>query len=167
MYRLIDLGGAPAEANCAQLGRTADFDGVNRLEVRLYQAAMQARFGPPPEGCDYVRYRHVHDFGVYNTLGLRVADAAGEAARAYAAEAENGLASWLEAGFAPPIRYLANGSATTGGRSFDDVVRGAMMTTRPAPGGRFPIPDFAVLHANLKAVFPDIALTLELPGETG
>ena len=52
MSDIIDLGGAPANEDCAQLGHTPDFERLNRLEVAAYRAAIIARFGPPPDGWD-------------------------------------------------------------------------------------------------------------------
>jgi len=40
MSDIIDLGGAPANEDCAQLGHTPDFERLNRLEVAAYRAAM-------------------------------------------------------------------------------------------------------------------------------
>ena len=162
MPRHIDIGGAPAHAECAQLGQTENFDSVNRLEVRLYEAAITARVGLPPDGCAFEARENRHDFGVYRTLALRIDDEADLAVAAYAAAVAEGLGYWTEAGFAPPIQYALGGGSTTFGRSFDDIIRGAMMTTRPSEDGKFPIPEFATLHGNLKQAFPAIAATLEL-----
>ncbi len=38
MSDIIDLGGAPANEDCAQLGHTPDFERLNRLEVATYRA---------------------------------------------------------------------------------------------------------------------------------
>lgn len=166
MPRHIDIGGAPAHAQCAQLGQTENFDSVNRLEVRFYEAALIARFGLPPDGCAFEARENRHDFGVYRTLTLRIDDEADAAVTAYAAAIAEGLGYWTEAGFAPPIQYALSGGSTTFGRSFDDIIRGAMMTTRPSEDGRFPVPEFATLHGNLKAVYPAIAATLAI-GDPG
>lgn len=162
MPRHIDIGGAPAHAECAQLGQTEDFDSVNRLEVRLYEAALIARFGLPPGGCAFEARENRHDFGVYWTLALQIDDEADKAVTAYAAAVSEGLGYWTEAGFAPPIQYALGGGSTTFGGSFDDIIRGAMMTTRPSDDGRFSVPEFATLHGNLKAAYPAIAATLDI-----
>ena len=39
------------------------------------------------------------------------------------------------------------------------LVIGALLTTRPNPDGTFPIADFATLHGNLAAAFPEQAET--------
>src|SRR3546814_17387587 len=36
----------------------------------------------------------------------------------------------------------------------DDIVTGALIATRPDPSGRFPVPDFEILHRNLAAAYP-------------
>ncbi|BBF72527.1 hypothetical protein SBA_pBAR3_0940 (plasmid) [Sphingomonas bisphenolicum] len=39
----------------------------------------------------------------------------------------------------------------------EEIVIGALMTTRPNSEGHFPIPDFAHLHANIAAAYPACA----------
>ena len=158
MDTTIDLGGAPANEDCAQLDHTHDFDRLNRLEVKLYAVAMQARFGPPPQGCAFTTISNRHDFGTYHTLGLKVLDSHRddpEVAR-YIENAEDGLGSWLEAGITPPIDY-EDGQPRRVRRDHDAIVRGALATTRPNPDGTFAIPDFAILHGNLCRAFPRVA----------
>ena len=159
MAQLVDIGGAPADAPCAQLGQTHNFAAINQLEVRLYAAAIQARFGVPPAGCRLGPTTNRHDFGVYLTLALKIDDAAADCdeVREYIAAVEDGLGSWLEAGFAPPIRYGADGCASTDGRGFDEIVMGALRTTRPHESSAWPIADFETLHTNLTAAFPALA----------
>lgn len=130
MRQVIDIGAAPANADCAQLGQTRDFATINR-----------------------------HDFGNYLTLALEAddADLIDDRVIAYIEAVEDGLGSWLEAGFAPTIRYLAGGSATTDDRSFNDIVMGALRTTRPGEAGNWPVADFETLHTNLAAAFPVLA----------
>lgn len=159
MFVLFDLGGAPANEDCAQLGHTNDFHRLNRLEVDAYRAAIQARFGIPPEGCALVAIENPHDFGTYRTLGLKVWDVARDVPGviAYVALIDDGLSSWIEAGFTAPVRY-DDAEGTTEGRDHpDDIVIGALLTTRPYADGSFAIPDFAVLHANLSAAYPKCA----------
>lgn len=161
MVQVVDLGGAPAHEPCAQLGQTPDFAAINRLEVRLYGAAIQARFGVPPSGCRLAPVANHHDFGVYLTLALRIddgcADHTDDRVDAYIEAVEDGLGSWIEAGFAPPIRFLASGAATTDDRSCDDIVMGALRTTRPDEAGNWPVADFQTLHTNLAVAFPALA----------
>lgn len=164
MSDIIDLGGAPANEDCAQLGHTPDFERLNRLEVATYRAAIIARLGPPPEGCALVTLTNRHDFGVYYTLGLKID--AGAVRRdpevaAFAEAAEGGLGSWIEAGFAAPVRYDDGEAPNVDRASIDDIVTGALMATRPYPDGRFAIPDFEILHRNLAAAYPHSAEAAE------
>lgn len=158
MSDIIDLGGAPAEEDCAQLGHTPDFDAVNAYEVFAYKLAIIARYGQPPAGCRLKPLANRHDFGVYRTLSLRIDDEEDEAVQAYAAAVEEGLARWLDGGLAPPISY--EGSVATIHRSdVTEVVIGALQTTRPGPDGTFSVADFERLHTNLATAFPDEAAT--------
>ncbi|AIT82550.1 DUF4304 domain-containing protein [Novosphingobium lubricantis] len=157
MSDIIDLGGAPANEDCAQLGHTPHFERLNRLEVAAYRAAIIARFGPPPEGCALVTVTNRHDFGVYCSLGLKVDAGAyrrNPAVAAYTEAAQDGLASWTEAGFAPPVRYEDGNAPTIDRDRIDDIVTGALIATRPNGDGRFAIPDFEILHRNLAAAYP-------------
>ena len=68
MSYIIDIGGAPANEDCAQLGQTPDFEAVNTFEVLAYKLAIIARHGMPPAGCKLGPHTNRHDFGVYRTL---------------------------------------------------------------------------------------------------
>lgn len=157
MSDIIDLGGAPANEDCAQLGHTPDFERLNRLEVAAYRAAVIARFGPPPDGCALVLITNRHDFGIYYSLGLKVDAGAyrrDPAVAAYTEAAQDGLESWIEAAFAPPVRYEDGAAPTVDRDRIDDIVTGALLATRPDADGRFAIPDFEILHRNLAAAYP-------------
>ena len=158
MPYFIDLGGAPANEDCAQLGHTPDFDAVNAFEVAAYRVAMIARFGAPPPGCRLTALANRHDFGMYRTLVLHVEDELNDAVRAYAGDVENGLGRWLDAGLAPPVSY-AGPIATIPRHGTTELVIGALLTTRPNPDGTFVIADFRTLHRNLSDAFPDEANT--------
>ena len=164
----IDLGGAPANEDCAQLGHTPDFATVNHFEVLAYRAALIAVYGAPPAGCRLAPITNRHDFGDYATLALVISDDAHlGSARAYATRVEDGLGSWLEAGMAPPITY-DDARAIFTRDSIRDVILGALSTTRPDERDGFPIPALATLHANLVAGFPEEAARfrqLQLLGE--
>lgn len=158
--RTIDLGGAPAQEPCAQLGQTPGFAALNALEVEVFRAALIARYGAPPAGCRFTPLEHAHDFGSYRTLGLAIDTAAAldEAVVAYRAAVGDGLATWVAAGFAPPVVY--DGVVGTAPRTdLAEIVIGALATTRPAWDGSFPLAEFATLHANLAAAFPAEAAT--------
>lgn len=77
---------------------------------------------------------------------------------AYAEAVEDGLATWIEAGFRAPVSY-AGPVPVVDHIDTAAIVIGALMTTRPACDGTFPVADFAVLHANLAAAFPAEAAT--------
>jgi hypothetical protein len=68
MSYIIDIGGAPANEDCAQLGQTPDFEAVNTFEVLAYKLAIIARHGMPPAGCKLGPHTNRHDFGVYGRL---------------------------------------------------------------------------------------------------
>jgi len=157
MTYTVEIGAAPINEECAQLGQTKDFEAINRLEVRLYRAAIIARYGVPPEAVTLRAKANAHDFGTYRELVAEVSDGAQDdpAVADYVAQVEDGLFSWLCAGFAPPIRYKPGGIADSGGRTFDQIVAGAMMTTRPKPDGSFFPPDNKTLHDNLCTGFPE------------
>ena len=156
MSYVVDLGGAPAEEECAQLGQTIDFAVANAHEVLAYKYAIIARYGEPPAGCRLKPFANAHDFGTYRTLSLRVDDEDDEAVQAYASAVEDGLGSWLEAGFAPPVSY-AGKVATIHCADPTELLIGALQTTRPSPNGSFPVVDFEVLHGNLASAFPEEA----------
>jgi len=159
MSDIIDLGGAPANEECAQLGHTPDFERLNRLEVGAYRAAIIARHGPPPEGCSLTTITNRHDFGIYRTLGLKVAvfPLRMHCVAPYIEAVQDGLASWHEAGFAAPVRYDDGGAPTVERQSVDEIVTGAILATRPDASGKFPIPDFETLHRNLAEAYPQCA----------
>ena len=150
----IDLGGAPAEEDCAQLGQTADFARINRLEVLAYRAALIGLFGLPPRGCTLAPQANRHDFGTYLTLGLVIGDEADLGpARTYAEAVEDGIGSWIQAGMAPPVTY-EDAEATCHKADVAEIVIGALATTRPDGSGRFPLPEFARIHTNLSEALP-------------
>lgn len=156
MSYIIDIGGAPANEDCAQLGRTPDFEAVNNFEVFAYKLAIIARHGTPPEGCRLTTHANRHDFGTYRTLALQMDAEDDEAVQAYAEAVEEGLGSWIEAGFSPPVSYEQS-VATIHRPDPSELVIGALLTTRPNPDGSFALADFATLHGNLAAAFPQQA----------
>ena len=162
----IDLGGAPAEEDCAQLGHTADFARINRFEVLAYRAALIGLFGSPPAGCTLEPVANRHDFGTYVTLALTIGDNADLAtARAYAEAVEDGIGTWLQAGMAPPVTY-DDAEAIRHKADLAEVVIGALATTRPDRTGCFPLPAFETIHRNLTEAFPaEAARFLALLGE--
>ena len=67
---------------------------------------------------------------------------------------QDGLSTWMEAGFAPPVRYDDGRQPTVERDRVEDIVTGALIATRPDASGTFPVPDFAILHCNLAAAYP-------------
>lgn len=158
MALIIEIGAAPCNEDCAQLGRTENFETLNRLEITLYRAAIIAAYGVPPEGVTLGSKSNHHDFGTYRELVARVAtDKADEPeVCAYIERIEEGLSSWISAGFPPPVQYDRDGTATTHVRDADESIRSAMMVTRPNAHGAFFPADNEHLHRNLLAAFPDL-----------
>ncbi|WP_199183719.1 hypothetical protein [Novosphingobium sp. HII-3] len=154
----VDIGAVPYNEDCAQLGQTQNFDTINQMEVRLYRAAIIAVHGVPPEGVTLRSKANRHDFGTYRELVAEITDAAQDdpVATEYINKVEDGVPSWLSAGFAPPIQYGSDGTADLGGRTFDEIVRGAMMTTRARDDGSFFPKNNETLHGNLRAGFPEL-----------
>lgn len=156
MPYFVDIGGAPANEDCAQLGQTPRFEILNKLEVLAYKYAIIARYGAPPPGCRLTGLSHRHDFGCYVTLVLHVENEFDEAVRAYAGAVEEGLGSWIEAGFRAPVAY-DDATPTEVRADPVEILVSALLTTRPEADGRFPISDFEALHTNLSNAFPDEA----------
>src|SRR3546814_1004338 len=126
MSNISDRGCTPANEDCAQIGHPPDFERLNRLEVATHRAAVIARCGPPPDGCALISITNRHDFGIYRTLGLRIDAGAfrrDPSVAAYAEAVQDGLGSWVEAGFAPPVRYDDGRAPAVDRDRIDDIVR--------------------------------------------
>ena len=150
-HRLLELGAGPANEPCAQLGRTHDFERVNRHELRAFQAAVIAVNDPPPAPLEFTAIANAHDFGTYWTLWIVSPVAVlPQGARRWL----DGLdvpSSWIGAGFPAPVTY--EGSSPTCVRPFLDVIAGALRITRPREDGSFFPPANVVLHRNLDAAY--------------
>ncbi|MGF7156206.1 hypothetical protein [Novosphingobium gossypii] len=156
MTRVFQIGPAPLEEACAQLGCTPDFEDCNRLELTVYRAALIAKHGLPPEGVEIAARANRHDFGTYREL-VAVIDARAQErpeAIAYVEAVQEGLRSWISAGFTAPITYNARAAPSDERRTAEDIVASAMMITRPAPGGTFFPSENETLHRNLLEAFP-------------
>jgi hypothetical protein len=143
------LGACPAEEDTAQLGRTPDFDRLNRLEVDCYQAALIARYGPPPASASFTRHSSTHDFGRYVELALRF-EPADEAAGAYACQVDEGLGRWFHAGFTAPVQYPDSTSPVIRHADLAAAIRSAISIMRP------PFPEGEQAIANLRAHYPEL-----------
>ena len=150
-HRLFELGAGPANEPCAQLGRTPDFERVNRHELRAFQAAVIAVNGPPPEPLEFAAIANAHDFGTYRTLWIvSLVAVLPPGARRWL----DGLdvpSSWISAGFPPPVTYAGSGFPCV--RPFAEVIAGAFQITRPRDDGSIFPPANAVLHRNLEATY--------------
>jgi len=153
MPYFVDIGGTPANEPCAQLGQTPNFEILNKLEVLAYKYAIIARYGVPPPGCRLTGLSNRHDFGRYVSLVLHVENELDDQVRAYAETVEEGLSTWLEAGFRAPVEY-DDATPTVITTDPIEILVSALHVTRPGPDGRFPVADFATLHGNLTAAFP-------------
>ncbi|WP_454887943.1 hypothetical protein [Sphingomonas oryzagri] len=100
----MSLGPVPSEEACAQLGVTFRYHETARLEALCHRAALIARYGPPPAGFAMRALSNQHDFGTYIDL-VAVFDQSDEVHRDYLLRVEQGLSTWIDAGFLPPILY--------------------------------------------------------------
>ena len=149
MTELFVLGSSPAEEDTAQLGRTPDFDRLNRLEVDCYQAALIACYGPPPEGARFVRHGSNHDFGHYVELAIRF-DPESEVASAYAYQVDEGLGRWFHAGFTAPVDYPTSTSPVIHHTDLNAAIRSVISIMRS------PFPEGEQAITNLRAHYPDL-----------
>lgn len=104
----LNIGPVPYDEDCAQLGRTPDFDTVARNECNAYRAALIAYYGPPPEGARLRVIGSPHDFGTYYEVYVSF-DNDHKAPADYALAVERGLARWEDAGFPAPYSYGGRG----------------------------------------------------------
>ncbi|WP_242140688.1 hypothetical protein [Sphingomonas sp. TREG-RG-20F-R18-01] len=149
MTETLTIGTIPAEEDCAQLGRTPDFQRLTRLEVDCYQAALIARYGPPPPGATFARDTSNHDFGRYTELALRF-DPSDEAQAAYAMLADKGFGRWFHAGFTGPVEYPDSASLVLHHADLAAAIRSAISIMRP------PYPEGEQAIANLRAHYPEL-----------
>lgn len=149
MIETLTIGANPAEEDCAQLGRTPDFQRLNRLEVDCYQAALVARYGPPPAGTAFARDTSEHDFGRYTELALRF-DPSNEAHTRYAERVDEGLGRWFHAGFTAPVEYPDSTTPVIHHADLADAIRSAISIMRP------PFPEGEEAIANLRAHYPEL-----------
>lgn len=150
MTATFTLGPCPAEEEPAQLGRTPDFDRLNRLEVDCYRAALIAYYGPPPLAARFRHQASSHDFGRYVELALRFDDNDEDAVR-YAMLVDQGLARWFHAGFTAPVDYAPGRNPTVHQADITAAIRSAVRIMRP------PYPDGERMIANLRAYYPQHA----------
>lgn len=149
MAKTFTLGPCPTEEEPAQLGQTPDFARLNRLEVNCYQAALVARYGPPPSAACFERHGSDHDFGRYYELALRF-DPQDAAATAYATLVDEGIGRWFHVGFTAPADYSPGDDPTLHHANVEAAIHSAISIMRP------PYPDGERMIANLRAHYPAI-----------
>jgi len=66
----IDVGAAPYEEQCAQVGRPDYWDEARR-QCRAYIKQLRRKFGDEPDGAKLVLTENPHDFGTYLSVGCR------------------------------------------------------------------------------------------------
>ncbi len=149
MLQSISLGACPAEEDVAQLGRTPDFGRLNRLEVDCYQAALVAKYGPPPADAYFIKVSWDHDFGRYTELAVNY-DREDAAAVTWFTLIEAGLGRWFHAGFTAPVAYPDSTTPVIHHADLDCAIRSAISTMRA------PFPDGERMIANLRDHYPHV-----------
>lgn len=153
----IDLGGAPTNEGCAQIGHTPNFDLVNTAEAMLYKAALIAVAGLPPAGISLRIKANAHDFGTYRTVEASIDNDKDDGGHASHLETlEIGIAFWHQAGFAPPEFGQLTASNQLAGFVVDAVASALRITRSNSTGAFFP-ESSGSLHRNLTAPFPEAA----------
>lgn len=79
----LDLGSAPANENCAQIGVHDDYPARAKRECRALAQQLMRICGQPPPGVWFRIMRNPHDFGTYYSLAVEF-DPNDEDAVAYA-----------------------------------------------------------------------------------
>ncbi len=154
-----ELETTPCDEDCAQVGQTPDYAVIARCEALIHAAALQAFYGPAPAGTRFRVKANAHDFGTYYSLAFIIdTPLAGEIGD-YAAKLEQGLNTWLQAGFVAPYDHADKNHQEC--RTPEDAIQGALGVTRPYRDGRWPYPDAERTNTNLRAAYPDIAETYD------
>jgi hypothetical protein len=105
MQECLDVGCAPSEEDCAQVGRE-DYSERARRECRVYISQLRRMFGEEPDGARLSIKSNPHDFGTYWSV-VCYFDAGNQAAADYAYRCEGeSPQQWDEAA----RRELAAGS---------------------------------------------------------
>jgi hypothetical protein len=66
----FDLGSAPADARCAQLGVDDDYESRARCECRALIHQFERVCGDPPPGTFFWIMANPHDFGTYYSVAV-------------------------------------------------------------------------------------------------
>jgi hypothetical protein len=152
----FELETVPANEACAQVGQAENYSVLALAEARTYIAALQAKYGPAPQGCAFRVKSNAHDFGSYPSIVLAVErdDLRDPRIQEYLEQIEEGLEHWRDAGFTAPVEYDPRSSRAIRSRSADDAIFGALQATRSDAAGHFPYAGCDNLHTNLKAAYP-------------
>ena len=93
----LDLGSAPADEHCAQVGVDENYAVVARRECRALIHQFQRICGDPPANAFFRIHNNLHDFGTYLSVTIHF-DADDEDAVAYAYRCDDESPSeWDEA----------------------------------------------------------------------
>ena len=152
----FELETVPASEACAQVGQTENYTMLAWAEARTYIAALQAKYGPAPQGSAFRVKSNAHDFGSYPSIVLAIErdDLRDSRIQEYLEQIEQGLENWRDAGFTAPVEYDPRTSRVIRSRSADEAIFGALQSTRPDAAGQFPYAGCDTLHTNLKAAYP-------------
>lgn len=71
MKEFLELGPAPIEEPCAQLGHTEDYPHVAKEECRRFIKLLREKFGAEPDGASLVIKANQHDFGTYYEVACK------------------------------------------------------------------------------------------------
>ena len=82
-YDHLDLGSAPADEHCAQVGVDEDYAAVARRECRALIGQFKRICGDPPPGAFFRVHENPHDIGTYLSVAIHF-DPDDEDAVAYA-----------------------------------------------------------------------------------
>jgi hypothetical protein len=88
MTTTIEVGGAPCNEECAQVGAEG-FSERNRAECRAYINLIRRAFGNEPDGATLIIKSNAHDFGNYREVAVRLDDDASDEAIQYADRCES------------------------------------------------------------------------------
>lgn len=69
MKNQIEIGSAPSDEACAQIG-DPNFDQQNRRECRAFLDQIRRVFGEPPDGCQLKIVSNRHEYGVYREVAV-------------------------------------------------------------------------------------------------
>ena len=153
----LSIGTAPADEACAQTGVTEDWTELQKLEAATYRAALIAVHGPLPDGVTLPVMTYGHDFGSYVELEVRF-DPDDPIAADYAERLDNGLATWLDAGFTAPVEYDARSQPRPGSRrTANDCVVAALANARRLVAGGYATERETRAIANLTTAYPACA----------